>query len=330
MKVALSLSTSQTVKAGVEVFTDSLKQAFPDLRVVDASHLPERKYHSFTRHPRKAQQLCRWFSEQGYDPDLIVTNGMDGWGLKTTVPVINIQHGTYAAFANAALHKASLEYWRTRYIYSRYEKRGAQRATRVVATSPFTQQHVSHYYAVPSTIIPNAIDATLFRPRKHTHHKLGLPDGPLGLFVGRPDRTKGFDIVLSLAQQTPHINWVCIFPFPFTSPQKNITILSGIPHHRLPWYYSAADVCIHPSRFEGFGYAPLEALACNTPVIGTMTGIFTSHSIPGFTPSPLSVSSYAKAIPHILGTQAKARSIIKKEFSLSRFVKNYRSLAREI
>ncbi len=32
--------------------------------------------------------------------------------------------------------------------------------------------------------------------------------------------------------------------------------------------YRAAGLCVHPSRFEGFGLAVAEALACGTPVIG--------------------------------------------------------------
>jgi glycosyltransferase involved in cell wall biosynthesis len=35
----------------------------------------------------------------------------------------------------------------------------------------------------------------------------------------------------------------------------------------LPALYSAADVFAYPSRYEGFGLPPLEALACGTPVV---------------------------------------------------------------
>ena len=44
------------------------------------------------------------------------------------------------------------------------------------------------------------------------------------------------------------------------------------PHHDLPLDYQACDVCVQASREEGLGFSPLEALACETPVIATQVG----------------------------------------------------------
>ncbi len=44
------------------------------------------------------------------------------------------------------------------------------------------------------------------------------------------------------------------------------------PHHDLPFDYQACDVCVQASREEGLGFSPLEALACETPVIATQVG----------------------------------------------------------
>ena len=40
----------------------------------------------------------------------------------------------------------------------------------------------------------------------------------------------------------------------------------------LPFIYNASDVFVYPSRFEGFGFPPLEAMACGIPVICSNAG----------------------------------------------------------
>ena len=40
----------------------------------------------------------------------------------------------------------------------------------------------------------------------------------------------------------------------------------------LPFFYSAADLCVVPSYYETFGLVVLESLACGTPVVATQVG----------------------------------------------------------
>lgn len=47
----------------------------------------------------------------------------------------------------------------------------------------------------------------------------------------------------------------------------NILFPGFVPQAELPIWYSAAEVFVYPSRYEGFGLPPLEAMACGAPVI---------------------------------------------------------------
>jgi glycosyltransferase involved in cell wall biosynthesis len=49
--------------------------------------------------------------------------------------------------------------------------------------------------------------------------------------------------------------------------------IDEVPEADLPIFYNVADLFAFPSRFEGFGFPVLEALACGTPVVAARTGL---------------------------------------------------------
>lgn len=48
---------------------------------------------------------------------------------------------------------------------------------------------------------------------------------------------------------------------------SEVEFLGEVSHQSLPGIYAAARALVFPSRYEGFGYPPLEAMGCGTPVI---------------------------------------------------------------
>jgi glycosyltransferase involved in cell wall biosynthesis len=74
-----------------------------------------------------------------------------------------------------------------------------------------------------------------------------------------------------------------------------------VPYDQLPWWYNAAELFIFPSRYEGFGLPPLEAMACGTPVIAS-----TASSLPevvgdaGLLVEPDDVDGLAEAMIRLL------------------------------
>jgi glycosyltransferase involved in cell wall biosynthesis len=77
------------------------------------------------------------------------------------------------------------------------------------------------------------------------------------------------------------------------------------PGDPLP-HLQRADVLVHPSFQEGFGYAPMEALACDVPVIVTADTGMKEHVEPGGNGWVVPTGS-AEAIADRLGEMLRAR-----------------------
>ena len=81
------------------------------------------------------------------------------------------------------------------------------------------------------------------------------------------------------------------------------------PHKELPLSYQACDLCVQSSREEGLGISPLEALACEVPVVATAVGGLKETVIDGQTGWSYSVGNeeaLAKCIEEILDNPTEA------------------------
>ena len=111
-------------------------------------------------------------------------------------------------------------------------------------------------------VLPCGVSLERLRPldRREARAQLGLdPDGRYLLFPADPARPeKRYDRALELADAA---DGVTLIHYDETPPE------------RVPLYVNAANAVVVPSEREGFGLAPLEALACNVPVVATDVGI---------------------------------------------------------
>ena len=268
------------------------------------------------------------------DFDLAICNSIAGWWLsvrRPDVPMVNVFHYTMKGLSEGTL-RGTRGYLPSRRFLPLFE-RVAARAKTVVAVSPKVRRELRSGYGIGSRVIENGVPMEVFRPmdRDRAREELGIGhDGPMAIFVGRADRTKGFDLVREVARLRPGLKILCITPGPVDDPC--LMNRSNVSNDLMPLYYSAADLLLFPSRYESFGYTPLEAMACGLPVVASRTGIFEDLDDPraGRLVDPLGAEAFARAADEVLNGDFDPRAVVGGRFSLDRFADQYRELARAV
>ena len=165
------------------------------------------------------------------------------------------------------------------------------RAARVVAVSRALADEVVAL-GVPReriAIVMNGIDAELFHPRDRAaaRAELGLPAGPLAVYIGNLKPDKG---VLDLARAWQHVPGATLAivgggPARATleaTVGSTVRVVGPQPLASIPTWLAACDVLVLPSHNEGTPNVVLEALACGRRVVATTVG-----GIPDLITSPV-------------------------------------------
>ena len=185
------------------------------------------------------------------------------------------------------------------------ERDSVQNCQRViVATEREKAELIRYYGASPDrvSVVPCGVNLETFRPvdREAARQKLGLSDDKIILFVGRIDPLKGADRLLRALPwlgNTSSLKLVIIGGDEYSRNEveklrklaaglgiaDRVTFQGIVKQDRLPYFYSAADVCVVPSYYESFGLVALESLACGTPVVASDVGDLRNIIRPGET-----------------------------------------------
>lgn len=183
--------------------------------------------------------------------------------------------------------------------HSRYTRWLISKMDAVVATSARS----GSYLKVPHTVVSHGVDLELFHPPQgdsDTMAASGLPGRYLIGCFGRVRHSKGTDLfVRAMIELLPlYPDWTAIVTGRVTADNKpfaaaleadikaagledRIRILGEVDDIK-PWY-RRLTLYVAPSRNEGFGLTPLEAMASKTAVAASDAGAYAGMIVPGQT-----------------------------------------------
>lgn len=140
------------------------------------------------------------------------------------------------------------------------------------------ERQVVVYNGVGANFRPVALD----HARKVLREKYNLRD-QFALFVGQIKARKNVNRILEAFGQfhrevDPNVKLVFAGRRSWTSEDFDETVarlglsdsvveIGHVGHHDLPVFYSAAEMFLFPSLWEGFGIPVIESMACGTPVV---------------------------------------------------------------
>jgi len=163
----------------------------------------------------------------------------------------------------------------------------------IASTEKGKEDLITYYDAVPEavSIVPCGVNLDLFRPiqRETARRHLGLNGESILLFVGRMIPLKGIDNMfkaMAHLEGRQRIKLVLIGGDDHRQAEmqrlrslsrtlrinEEVVFIGSVKQEALPFFYSAADLCVVPSYYESFGLVVLESLACGTPVVATNVG----------------------------------------------------------
>lgn len=222
----------------------------------------------------------------------------------------------------------------------------------IVSTADEGQDLVTSYGADPAkvSVVPPGVDLVTFRPidRKQALRRIGYEGTRLLLFVGRLERLKGIEVAIramALLNDRNHsdVRLLVLGEDSRDSDESEkerlkalalqlgvrhrIDFGGSVPHGDLPYYYSAAEMCVMPSHSESFGLVGLEAQACGCPVVASdVSGLrsVVRNEVTGYLIDGPDAAMYAERIGRLLASPELARqmgrrgTLLAQRFSWSR------------
>jgi len=285
MKIALDTQSTIGRKTGIGVYTARLLDA---LRRVGPQH--EYCEIAWGRDPpMRLDRRLRWQQwelprrARAVGAEVLHVPGFDApW--RKPCPVALTVHDLIGVLFPRNLPPVARFYW------SRWLPHSIRWADRVIADSEHTRRDIVRLMGIPAeriVVIPLGVqpvfrpihDATLLAALRQ---KYDLPPQII-LYLGTLEPRKGLDTLVDayamLAGEGAHDlvivgkrGWYSEGLFRQVTQlglERRVHFTDYVPDEDVPGLLNLAEVFVFPSRYEGFGLPPLEAMACGTPVISS-------------------------------------------------------------
>jgi len=231
-------------------------------------------------------------------------------------------------------------------LWRRYEKNSLEAADAVVCVSEYTASSVQNVFGdLPVHVIPNAIETDYFSPDINLSDYSEMNKKPFELlYVGNLTRRKGIDLlpeIMSKLGSGFELRYTSGLRTTNTlSNMKNATSLGRLSDGALLDEYRRADALLFPTRFEGFGYAVAEAMACGTPVISSRCSSIPEVVVDGETGLLCAVDDvgcFVRSIRRLAEDQElrtrmqhRAREVAVEQFSMNRWSSAWSHMLHEL
>ena len=307
MRVALSTSAIQRGKSGVGQYVLALVRALlqcaGDHRLVlfvlgGCAAIPVR---GGSRRDRDGAGTAPARAEE----HPVASRRLPGWLRRQRIHVLHVPSYRRLLFRShcprvATIHNLAPFHVRAKYdaarmFYGRVVvKRLARRQHKIITISQHTARDVERFFDIPlrrQHVIYNGIDHARFHPGHREQAAAAVAarfhlDAPFFLFVSRLEHPAKNHVRLIQAfnqfkarTRSPWLlalggsDWhgvefirAAAAESPFA---QDIRFLGFVDDPSLPDLYRAAETMVYPSLFEGFGFPPIEAMACGCPVISS-------------------------------------------------------------
>ncbi|MHB8994890.1 MAG: glycosyltransferase family 4 protein [Armatimonadota bacterium] len=167
----------------------------------------------------------------------------------------------------------------------------ARRATRVVTATEHAASEIVRLTGVPRSkisVIPYGVDERFVpvdsdEARQRVSEVCGLSGRYLiavGLLQPRKNLTRLLQAFALIAPDHPDVKLAVVGATGWGNElfherlrelrlEDRVVLCGSVPGEDLPALYSAAEMLVYPSLYEGFGLPPLEAMRCGTPVVAS-------------------------------------------------------------